>query len=412
MKLRETLILALGSMRGNMLRSVLTMLIIAFGIMAIVGILTAVEALKGSLNDSFSSLGSNTFNIRNRGGMMSFGRPRRNTINYPNITFSEAKRFEENYHFPSQISVTVNCSYNAIVQYDDEKTQPNITVIGGSEKYIANTGLKINKGRNFSVNELQFGAPVCVLGQEVAEKLFGKKNIEPIDQQIQIQDKRFRVVGVLLKAGSSMGFNPDRWCIVPLSTARFQFVSERSSYAINVKVDDVGKLDAAVDEATGVMRGVRRLAVADENNFQINRSDGFARELDKNIVYLRLFAFIIGLITLLGATIGLMNIMLVSVTERTQEIGIRKALGARPTDIMKQFLLEALAICQFGGFAGILLGIIVGNIVAALLHTSFVVPWNWIVFSYILCCAVGIIAGYYPARKAAKLNPIDALRYE
>jgi len=395
-----------------MLRSVLTMLIIAFGIMAIVGTLTAVEALKGSLNESFSSLGANTFNIRNRASNMSFGKPKTKNVVYRTITYTEARNFEQEYKYPSRISITTNCTGNGILKFEEEKTNPNTVVIGGTENYLANTGLKIEKGRNFSTSELLSGSAVCIIGNEIAEKLFGKSNLDPTQYTISIADRKYRVVGVLLKAGSSMGFNPDRWCIIPLTNARIEFVSERSSYALNVAVDDVAMLDAAIDEATGTMRNVRNLKVQDENNFQISRSDSFAQKLDDQLVYLRIFAILVGVITLLGASIGLMNIMLVSVTERTHEIGIRKALGAKSGSILQQFLIEAIAICQFGGLFGIFLGVLAGNIISVIFKSSFAVPWGWVIGSYFICLMVGILAGYFPAKKAAALDPIESLRYE
>ena len=412
MRFLENFKMALSSIRGNMLRSVLTMLIIAFGIMAIVAINTAVEALRGSLNESFSSIGANTFNIRNRASNVGFGRPRNKNVVFRNITYSEARQFEESYTYPSRISITINCSYNTILKFEEEKTNPNIIITGGTENYLANTGLKIEKGRNFSVNELSSGYPACIIGSEIADKLFLKSNLDPIQNNISISDKKYKVVGVLLKAGNSMGFNPDRLCIIPLVNARSEFVSEISSYALNIAVNDVSKLDAAIDEATGTMRNVRNLRIEENNNFQISRSDNFAQKLGEQLVYLKGFAIIVGLITLLGASIGLMNIMLVSVTERTYEIGIRKALGAKSDSNLQQFLMEAVTICQFGGLVGILLGILIGNIVALILHTSFTVPWAWVGGAYLICLAVGLIAGIVPARKAARLDPIESLRYE
>ncbi len=395
-----------------MLRSVLTMLIIAFGIMALVCINTAVEALRSSLNDSFSALGANTFNIRNRATNVGFGKPRAKNIVFRNISYTEARRFEEDFSYPSRISITVNCSSNSILKYEEEKTNPNIVIIGGNQNYLTNTGLKIDKGRNFSVNELNAGYPVCIIGSEIADKLFGKSKIDPLQNSLNIDDKKYKIVGVLIKAGNGMGFNPDRWCIIPLSNARSAFVSENSSYALNIAVDNVNKLDPAMDEATGTMRNVRNLRVKDDNNFQISRSDSLAQKLGEQLIYLRAFAIIVGLITLLGATIGLMNIMLVSVTERTYEIGIRKALGAKSNSILQQFLIEAVTICQFGGLFGIFLGILLGNIAAIFFKTHFVIPWGWVGIAYFICLIVGLLAGIVPARKASRLDPIESLRYE
>ncbi len=412
MPFSEILSMAFQSIRTNMLRAVLTLLIIAFGIMALVGILTAIDAISFSLNDNFSGLGANSFSIERKWGKVKSNRGGRKQKPGDPISYRQALEFKERFDFPAKVSLSFWATSQASVKFGDEKTNPNIGFEGVDENFFEVKGMDIEFGRGFSKSEVDDGQDKVVIGQEVANKLFKNKPEKSIDQVVLVGNNRYRVVGVLASKGSSMGDNNDRAVFAPLVSVKALYGTDKTDYGIIVAVNNAIDMEAAESTAMGVFRQVRGLRPGEEEDFEVFTSNSLLSILKENTATLRIATIAIGLMTLLGAAIGLMNIMLVSVTERTREIGIYKALGATRRTIMLQFLTEAIVICQMGGIVGIFLGILIGNIVTPLMGGTFLIPWAWMFLGFTLCMFVGVLSGFYPAMKAARLDPIESLRYE
>lgn len=411
MNLSENIKVALGSVRAQKLRTTLTAMIIAIGIMALVGILTAIDAIESSINSSFSSMGSNTFTIRNYGMGIRIGKDGKRPKRYQKITFNDAKLFKERFSYPSTVSVSTMASMVGVLKFKNIESNPNVTITGADEGYLAASGYRIRMGRNFSNTELEFGSNVAILGNEMATTLF-KSGEDPLEQIISVGNNKYRVIGVLEEKGASFAFSGDKVCIIPLLNVRQRYGDNNSSYTISVKTNSVPELEPAQGEATGVFRVVRGDLTGEDNSFEIVQSDSLANLVISQLAYVTIAATIIGFITLLGASIGLMNIMLVSVTERTREIGIRKSLGASKVQIRRQFLVEAVVICQLGGILGIILGVGMGNLMGVFFAAGFIIPWKWMISGVVLCFVVGVVSGLYPAVKASRLDPIEALRHE
>ncbi len=410
MNYSENIQLSLQSISSNKLRTFLTALIIAIGLTALVGILTSIDAIKNQMNEAFSSMGANSFTIRNRGIGIRLGEGGQAPKNFKPISYNEAVDFKSRFTFPATVSVNTAASFAATVKVGNEKTNPNIRILGGDENYLQTGGYKLRSGRNFSLRELEFGSRVAIIGAEIQTKLF--KDTDPLNRFITIGSDRYQVIGVLEEKGSSAGMGGDRVCIVPLLKAKQTMTIPNPSYTISVMVSDAPVMESAIGEATAAFRKIRRLNAQKENNFEITKSDAIAQTLLENLKYVRIGGIVIGAITLIGAAIALMNIMIVSVTERTREIGIRKAIGAKPFVIRRQFLFEAVVICLLGGGTGVLLGILIGNGLSMIMGGSFLMPWAWTFLGLILCIGVGLVSGLYPAVKASRLDPVEALRYE
>ncbi|RNI27824.1 FtsX-like permease family protein [Rufibacter immobilis] len=398
------------SIKSNLLRTVLTALIISIGIMSLVGILTAIEGIKYSVSSTFSTLGANSFDIEKKwdGG----GRGGRQSKVYPDITEFQAKQYKELMSEKARVSISTQVSGAASVKAGNIKTNPNMSVVGGDENFLVNENYDLEQGRPFSTLELESGAPVAIIGQEVAGKLFPKQN--PEGKSMVLLGRRFKVIGRIKSEGGGLGGGgSNRQIIIPLETATQIPTPSPLTFQIKSAILNNTSLAYAMEEATGIMRKVRQDRLGQEDSFEITRSDSVEQTLNKITGYLKTGGFLVGFITLLGASIGLMNIMMVSVTERTREIGIRKALGATIHQIRQQFLIEAIVICVLGGIAGIILGVLMGNGIAILIgQGEFFVPWLWMLVGMIICVSVGLFSGYYPAYKASKLDPIESLRYE
>ena len=410
--IRENIFISLNSIKSHRLRTTLTILIIAIGIMALVGILTSIDAIKYYFQENLSMMGANTFSIQNRSLRINVGGHSSKAKDYRTITYAEAESFLENYDMEGvHASVSIWVSGGATVKHGSKKTNPNIGVIGSDENYMTTAGVELSKGRAFSPAELQYGGNVAIIGSSIVHDLFDK-NEDPVGKEISVGNIRYMVVGVMEEKGQTMGFSEDNRMIIPVHTARVRFGWPNMNYTIKINVDEPEMLDPAIGEAEGLFRIIRNVRPEEESSFDITKSDSLSELLFDNIKNLRLAATIIGFITLLGAAIGLMNIMLVSVTERTREIGIRKAIGAKSKTIRNQFLMEAIVIAQIGGLLGIVMGIAIGNLLSVSLKVSFFIPWPWIFLGVVLCFIVAILSGIIPASRAAKVDPIESLRYE
>jgi putative ABC transport system permease protein len=426
MNARDIFSLAYRTVRSNKLRTGITIGIIALGIFAIIGINTGIRAIQQKLAESFSTMGANGFTIRYKERQIRFGGGGRSDLKVAKkgkrkektsnlgkpITIDQADEFRKYYTFPATTGVSVFVNRNTIVSFDTKKTTPNVLLLGADENYLLLNGFKLSAGRNLNQADVQGARNVCLLGHDVANKLF-KENIEKaVNAIVRVNDIPYRVVGVLASRGSSFGFSRDNVVILGYQNIDKNFSNNVSSYTLAVMTDNISKVNDAMGEAEGTFRAIRKLNTTEESNFVLDRNDAIAERAMNSLRYITISISAIGFITLMGAAIALMNIMLVAVNERTREVGLIKAIGGKKRVIRIQFLLEAIIISLMGAAIGIVLGLIGGNLVAMLFKTSFLIPWDWVLSGIVICTIVGLLAGLYPALKAGRLNPIDALRYE
>ena len=426
MTFKDTLALSWRNISGNKLRTAITVAIIALGIFALILIITSIKAASNSLTTSFSTMGANSFSLRFKDRNIRIGGGRQQKSKKTSksalrekksnmgkvITYDEARAFKERYQFPAKVGLALMGPRNIVCNNDRKKTNPDVTVLGGDENYLELNGYDIAFGRNFTETEIESGRSICMLGSGTAKKLYPDNPAKAIDKVVNVDHIPYRVIAVLEEKSSSAFFNTSKIVVTSYNNIRRLYATQNSSFNIGVMVSDLKMMDAAIGEAKGTFRPIRKLDVKDEVNFYVDKSDSIAETLLTNLGFLEKGTIGIAFITLIGAAIGLMNIMLVAVNERTKEIGLIKALGGTSKDIRAQFLYESVLISLLGAVAGIISGVLLGNIVAILLKTGFVVPWAWVIAGIFVCSFVGLAAGLYPAYKASKLDPIVALRYE
>ena len=407
---RVNVLIAINSIKTQLLRTILTVVIIGIGIWALVGILSSVEAMENSISGNFATMGSNTFNIQRYDFNVQRRGGEREKVN-PIISYQNIREFIDIYEFPTtQTSISFRGTSGAEVNFESNKTDPEVQALGINEYYLENTGTEIESGRNFNVFDIQNNNNVCIVGSDFLKSLFVNDN--PIGKRISIRGVKFKVIGVLKSKGSTFGNNQDLRVLIPIQVARGIFTAPNINYTISIMVKNTEMLNAAQDEAVVTFRNIRGLNPIEKNDFGMERSDDLINRITSITGYLEIAAWIISIITILGSSIALMNIMLVSVTERTREIGVRKALGAKNSTISTQFFIETIVIGQIGSVLGILLGIGTGMIFSSFFESEFSLPWIPMLWATIITFIVAIIAGFYPAMKASKLDPIESLRYE
>ncbi len=394
--------MAIDSLLDNRLRSTLTILIIATGITSLVSIQTAIEGLSRSVEKSFGRMGAHCFTIS------SLDKKSERAVRP--VSYADAQEFVRRFDTKAVVSISSSMGMQK-VSAGGIISEPTITVTATDENHLRMGLASLAVGRNFNHREVEGSNDICIIGDNIARRLF--KGCDPLGAPLRVGATDYVVTGVMKREGSLFGIGTDNTVLIPLGAARTRFLASDARYSLDIlPIGEESAFEEAWERALVVMRLIRGLRPQDEADFTISRSDSVIRELDALKGKLSAAALVIGLITLLGASVGLMNILLVSVRERTSEIGLRKALGARPSTIAMQFLTEAVLIGQIGCAAGLLFGLIFGNLVALLMGCPFTLPWRWLGLSVLLSFLVSLLSGYLPARRASLLDPIAALRCE
>ena len=407
MNFLEIILQSFQTIKQNKLRTSLTILGIVVGIFSIIVIMTIITMLQTTINSGFSFLNKNSFEI----------------MKYPPLTQHHSKEFRNRKDitladFYRLEGMLKNAKYigaalsrgGEVVKYGNKETNPNTAVAGITEGFLQTSSITINRGREIRASDINYSNNICLIGPDVIDKLFG--TIDPLGQTITVKGRPLLIIGILNKRPAIFGAQLDNYIIIPITTYQSMYGGKRRNVSITVTSFSDNDYDATIDAAIGYMRTIRKVQPGKDNDFAIMSNESLIGQINDITAGVKIGALAVSIIALLAAGVGIMNIMLVSVTERTREIGIRKAVGANKWDILNQFLVEAITLCFAGGIFGILIGVGVGNLVGGLLNATSVIPYNWVLIGLTMCVVVGIIFGTYPAYKAANLDPIEALRYE
>ncbi|HUJ45193.1 MAG TPA: ABC transporter permease [Opitutaceae bacterium] len=410
MPLSEILRIAFSSIGVNKLRSILTMLGITIGVFSVIGVMTTVSALRSSIETGLSFLGTNFFQFGKYPTGLSGGSNRRQIEMRRDITLAQAMRFQQLMEGTADVICLKVFDYNAQAVYNGRKTTPDVTLGGSNEYFINANQYTIDLGRNLQPDDIVLGRPVIIIGTDIVKKLFPSEN--PLGKTIKMKERTYVVVGTFAEKGTSFGQSQDNIAVIPITRFFSDFGAQNRTVNIATEAPNHLLYNDTMDKGVTAMRVVRGLKPADENDFELYSNESLLTAFGKVADVIAAGSFVISGIALLAAGVGIMNIMLVSVTERTKEIGIRKSIGARKQSILTQFLIEAVTISLVGGVVGIGLGVGVGDMLALWMKASAVFPWDWAILGLLVCSGIGVGFGFYPAWKAASLDPIEALRYE
>ncbi|HEU4335084.1 MAG TPA: ABC transporter permease [Candidatus Eisenbacteria bacterium] len=411
----DTLLMSTGAIVGNKLRSILTLVGIVAGVASIIAVMTAISVVQGTMEREMSVLGAQTFQVQKwpAGGFHS-PEERRKAMRRPPLTVANADAIREHVEIVDLVGSEL-WDFGYKMEYRGEETNPNISICGGTPEYPPNNTHYVGLGRNLSAMDVKSGRHVAVIGHAIAKKLF--PFADPIGKIVRLDGRKYEVIGVFDEKKSAFGGNYDNYVLIPVTTFLDIYgMTNREGFDRSVNITVRAKspelIQDAIEQTRQVLRRERGVKAGEEDNFEFFNSESLITEFNKMSMGVKIAAFVIGIIALVVAGIGIMNIMLVAVTERTKEIGIRKALGAKPQTIMTQFLLEAVLLCNVGGVVGVLAGFGLGNLVSVFTKMEATVPMEWAVIGLVFCSAVGVVFGLLPAVRASRLNPIDALRYE
>ncbi len=408
--IKESLAMAIAAVRMNKLRSVLTLIGIVVGVFSIISVMTAMGVLRNSIEEGLAMLGANTFQIQKFPTGFNRGRDFSRFRNRKDLTYKQGLQVQAKATLAEAVGIE-SWEFGRIIWWNGEKTNPNISLAGENLEGIVTNDWAIEQGRGLTTQDVDLSSQVVVLGSAVAEKLF-PPYISPVGQTVRIDGVLYRVIGVYEKKYSALGGNNDNFVTIPITTYFYKYGKAEKSVHIMVKARSREVYQDCLEQTRGILRAARHVPPGEEDDFAYFSNDSLITQFNELTFYLRIGVLLVSCIALLAAGVGIMNIMLVSVTERTREIGVRKALGAQRSNILSQFVIEAVILCQLGGIVGIILGVIGGNAVGLAVDLPAIIPWDWVGVGLAVCTIVGLVFGVYPAWKASLLDPIESLRYE